>query len=217
MSEASNSAASKATGEPTSKSSGPAGTSQAAAAYAEAAREAGGAPAEGAGTAATGTTEAAGGLAALAEALARAQAETVELRDLYLRAKADIENTRRRGEDNVAKAHKFAIEGFAESLLPVKDSLEMALKTDAPSLESLREGVEATLRLLSAAFGRHKLLEIDPVGQKFDPNQHQAISMVPGATLEPPVAPNHVVAVLQKGYLINDRVLRPAMVTVAQA
>jgi molecular chaperone GrpE len=217
MSEASNSAASNATGEPTSKSSGPAGTSQAAAAYAEAAREAGGAPAEGAGTAATGTTEAAGGLAALAEALARAQAETVELRDLYLRAKADIENTRRRGEDNVAKAHKFAIEGFAESLLPVKDSLEMALKTDAPSLESLREGVEATLRLLSAAFGRHKLLEIDPVGQKFDPNQHRAISMVPGATLEPPVAPNHVVAVLQKGYLINDRVLRPAMVTVAQA
>jgi molecular chaperone GrpE len=93
----------------------------------------------------------------------------------------------------------------------------MALKTDAPSLESLREGVEATLRLLSAAFGRHKLLEIDPVGQKFDPNQHQAISMVPGATREPPVAPNHVVAVLQKGYLINDRVLRPAMVTVAQA
>jgi molecular chaperone GrpE len=194
---------------------GPAAATQAAAAYAEMARETEGATQPG------GAAEMPAGegtdLKTLAEALARAQAEVAELRDLYLRAKADIENTRRRGEESVAKAHKFAIEGFAESLLPVKDSLEMALKSEAPSLETLREGVDATLRLLSAAFARHKLLEIDPVGQKFDPNQHQAISMVPGSSLTPPVPAQHVVAVLQKGYLINERVLRPAMVTVAQA
>ena len=189
-----------------------ASTSQAAAAYAEAAREAGATPAG-----VTPGGEGVDSLATLAEALSRAQAELSELRDLYLRAKADVENTRRRGEENVAKAHKFAIEGFAESLLPVKDSLEMALKADAPSTETLREGVDATLRLLSAAFARNKLIEIDPVGQKFDPNQHQAISMLPGASVNPPVPANHVVSVLQKGYLINDRVLRPALVTVAQA
>jgi molecular chaperone GrpE len=191
-----------------------AASATAAAAYAEAAGEA---ATVAAGVEASAAPDSAQGLAALAEALSRAQAEVSELRDLYLRAKADIENTRRRGEENVAKAHKFAIEGFAESLVPVKDSLEMALKSEAPTTESLREGVDATLRLLAAAFARHKMIEIDPVGQRFDPNQHQAISMVPGASLNPPVPANHVVAVLQKGYLISDRVLRPAMVTVAQA
>jgi molecular chaperone GrpE len=149
--------------------------------------------------------------------LARAQAEAIEFRDLYLRAKAEVENVRRRGQDDVAKAHKYAIENFAESLLPVRDSLEMALQAPAATPDSLREGVDATLRLLVSAFGKHKLVEIDPVGQKFDPKQHQAISMVPGSGLQPPVAANHVVNVLQKGYMINDRVLRPAMVTVAQA
>jgi molecular chaperone GrpE len=93
----------------------------------------------------------------------------------------------------------------------------MALRSESATPETFREGVEATLRLLSAAFSRHKLIEIDPVGQKFDPNQHQAISMVPGSSLTPPVPAQHVVAVLQKGYLINERVLRPAMVTVAQS
>lgn len=150
------------------------------------------------------------------EALARAQAEAIEFRDLYLRAKADSENIRRRGQEDVAKAHKFAIEGFAESLLPVRDSLEMALANAAASPESLKEGVDATLRLLASAFERARVTELNPVGQKFDPNRHQAISMVPVASTNPPVAANHVVAVLQKGYLINDRVLRPAMVTVAQ-
>ncbi len=149
--------------------------------------------------------------------LARAQAEAIEFRDLYLRAKAEVDNVRRRGQDDVAKAHKYAIESFAESLLPVRDSLEMALQAPSTSPESLREGVDATLRLLVTAFAKHKLIEIDPVGQKFDPKQHQAISMVPAAGLQPPVAVNHVVNVLQKGYMINDRVLRPAMVTVAQA
>lgn len=150
------------------------------------------------------------------EALERAQAEAREFRDLYLRAKADVENVRKRGQEDVAKAHKFAIEGFAESLLPVRDSLEMALANPAVSPESLKEGVDATLRLLTTAFERARVTEINPVGQKFDPNRHQAISMVPVAAAQPPVASNHVVAVLQKGYLINDRVLRPAMVTVAQ-
>jgi molecular chaperone GrpE len=148
--------------------------------------------------------------------LARVQAEAIEFRDLFLRAKAEAENIRRRGQEDVAKAHKFAIEGFAESLLPVRDSLEMALANAAASPDSLKEGVDATLRLLISAFERARVSEINPVGQKFDPNRHQAISMVPVASTNPPVAANHVVAVLQKGYLISDRVLRPAMVTVAQ-
>ena len=148
--------------------------------------------------------------------LAAALAEAAEFKDQYLRAVAEMENVRRRAQDDVSKAHKFAIEAFAEALLPVKDSLELALKTDSPNVESLREGVDATLRLLASAFEKNRLVEIDPVGQKFDPNLHQAISMVPGAAASPPVPANHVVSVLQKGYLINDRVLRPALVTVAQ-
>ncbi len=143
--------------------------------------------------------------------LLEAQAKAAEYMDMALRSRADVENLRKRAQADVAAAHKFAIEGFAESLLPVRDSLEMALKVDSPSIDSLREGVEATLRLMSVAFERHKLLAIDPVGEKFDPNRHQAISMVPA----PDVPANHVVAVLQKGFLINDRVLRPAMVAVS--
>jgi molecular chaperone GrpE len=150
------------------------------------------------------------------ERLAAALAEAAEFRDQFLRAKAETENVRRRAQDDVAKAHKFAIEGFAEALLPVKDSLELALKTETPNVETLREGVDATLRLLASAFEKNRLLELDPAGQKFDPNLHQAISMVPGSSVTPPVPANHVVSVLQKGYTINDRVLRPALVTVAQ-
>jgi molecular chaperone GrpE len=150
------------------------------------------------------------------ERLAEALAEAAEFRDQFLRARAETENVRRRAQDDVAKAHKFAIEAFAEALLPVKDSLELALKTETPNVESMREGVDATLRLLASSFEKNRLLEIDPVGQKFDPNLHQAISMVPGASVTPPVPANHVVSVLQKGYTINDRVLRPALVTVAQ-
>lgn len=152
-----------------------------------------------------------------ADRLAELEAQCAELKDQYLRAVAETENIRRRSQDEVAKAHKYGIESFAEALLPVRDSLELALKVDAPSIENLREGVEATLRLMAAVFEKNRLLEIDPAGQKFDPNLHQAISMVPGASANPPVAANLVVAVLQKGYLINDRVLRPALVTVARA
>jgi len=153
---------------------------------------------------------------ATAARLAAAEAKATEQYDLYVRAVAEMENVRRRAQDDVSKAHKYAIESFAESLLPVRDSLEMALKTDKVTVESMREGVEATLRLFASVFEKNKLIAIDPVGQKFDPNHHQAISMVPGNSVSPPVAANHVVTVLQKGYLINDRVLRPALVTVAQ-
>ncbi len=128
-----------------------------------------------------------------------------------------MENVRRRAAEDVSKAHKFSIESFAESLIPVKDSLEMALKVETPTVESLQEGVEATLRQLSGSFEKNQLVEIDPMGQKFDPNLHQAISMVPQSACNPPVEPNHVASVLQKGYLINDRILRPALVTVAEA
>jgi molecular chaperone GrpE len=142
--------------------------------------------------------------------LVDAEARAAEYMDMALRARAELDNQRKRAQIEVAAAHKYAIEHFAESMLPVRDGLEMALKADVQTVESLREGVEATLRLLSSAFERHKLLVIDPVGEKFDPNRHQAISMVPAGE----VPPNHVVSVLQKGYLINDRVLRPALVTV---
>lgn len=152
----------------------------------------------------------------LEKQLADASAKAAENFELYVRARAEMDNIRRRAQEDVAKAHKYGIESFAESLLPVKDSLEMALKSDAPSIDTLRDGVEATLRLLGTVFERNKLLEIDPAGQKFDPNLHQAISMVPGSAATPPVPANHVVNVLQRGYLINDRVLRPALVTVSQ-
>lgn len=146
----------------------------------------------------------------LEQRLLEAETRAAEYHEMALRARAEMENLRKRGQLDVAAAHKYANEGFAESLLPVRDGLEMALKVETPTVDNLREGVEATLRLLSAAFERHKLLAIDPVGEKFDPNRHQAISMVPAAD----VPANHVVSVLQKGYLINDRVLRPALVTV---
>jgi molecular chaperone GrpE len=134
--------------------------------------------------------------------------------DLFLRARAETDNVRRRAQEDVAKAHKFAVESFAESLVPVVDSLEKALESTAASPAAMREGVELTLKQLKAAFEKGNLREINPVGEKFDPHRHQAISMVPAPE---GFAPNHVVNVLQKGWLIADRVLRPALVTVAQA
>jgi molecular chaperone GrpE len=151
---------------------------------------------------------------------AETEAVRVQLRaaqEQVLRGLADLENLRKRTANEVASAHKYAVESFAESLVPVLDSLELSLKVDKASVDSLREGAEATLRLLQTAFARHRLVTIEPVGERFDPNRHQAISMVPGTSVDPPVSPNHVVAVLQKGYLIHDRVIRPALVTVAQA
>jgi molecular chaperone GrpE len=150
-------------------------------------------------------------IAELRAQLQAAQAKADEHYDLLLRTRADAENVRRRAQEDVSKAHKFGIESFAESLVPVKDSLEAALAQQDQTAEALRTGVEATLKQLSAAFERNRLMEIAPeVGTKFDPHQHQAISSVPS---EQPA--NTVVQTLQKGYLIADRVLRPALVTVS--
>lgn len=156
------------------------------------------------------------GIEALEAELAEAQAKAAATHEQLLRALADNENLRRRTQEEILKARKFAIEAFAESLLPVIDSLELALKVEAPTVEAIREGVEATLRLMVSAFEKNQLVGIDPAGQKFDPNHHQAISMVPAESTDPPLPANHVATVLQKGYLINDRVLRPALVTVVQ-
>jgi molecular chaperone GrpE len=154
-----------------------------------------------------------------ADALAAATAEIAELRvknaelaDQYLRAQADVQNARRRADEEITKGRKFAIEAFAESLLPVMDSLEAGLGHKDATSEQIREGAEATLRQLKGALERNKVIEIAPAaGSKFDPHQHQAISVVPVEGQEP----NTIVSVLQKGYTIADRVLRPALVTVS--
>jgi molecular chaperone GrpE len=156
-----------------------------------------------------------GEAASVEQQLAELQARHTEVSDAYLRAKAEAENIRRRAEEEISKARKFAIESFAESMLPVRDSLEAALATQAAKpdtpMETVLEGVTNTLRQLASALERNKVLEINPAaGVKFDPTVHQAISMVPADQ-----DANTVVSVLQKGYAITDRVLRPALVTVA--
>jgi len=148
---------------------------------------------------------------ALAQELATLKAQNADLADQFLRAKAEAENARRRAEEEVSKVRKFAVEGFAESLLAVADSLEAGLAVKDATPEQIREGADATLKQLLGALARHKVLPIAPAaGDKFDPHQHQAISMVPAEQ-----EANTVVTVLQKGYLIAERVLRPALVTVA--
>ncbi|MDH0092331.1 nucleotide exchange factor GrpE [Achromobacter mucicolens] len=140
-----------------------------------------------------------------------AQATVNEQHDQLLRVHAEAENVRRRAQEEVSKARKFGIESFAESLVPVKDSLEAALAQPDQTVETLREGVEVTLKQLAAAFERNLLKEIAPAqGDKFDPHQHQAISSIPN---EQPA--NTVVQLLQKGYVIADRTLRPALVVVS--
>jgi molecular chaperone GrpE len=147
----------------------------------------------------------------LLELLQKAEAEVADLKDAWLRARADLENARRQAALDVTKAHKFAIEKFAADLVPVADSLQQALAVENATPEQLRAGVELTLRQLQAAFGRAQLGEVDPAGEKFDPHLHQAMQMVES---EQPA--NTVVQVFQKGYVLNDRVLRPALVTVAK-
>ena len=146
----------------------------------------------------------------LEDMIRQAELKAEEHHDAWLRAKAETENVRRRAQEDIAKASKFAIERFAGELLAVKDSLEAGLAADNPSVESLKSGTELTLKQLVAAFEKSGLKEINPVGEKFDPNFHQAISMIDAEQ-----EANTVVNVLQKGYLIADRVLRPALVTVA--
>jgi molecular chaperone GrpE len=148
----------------------------------------------------------------LEELLQKAEAAVQEHRDAFLRAKAETENVRKRAQADVAAAHKYAVENFATEVVAVKDSLEAALATENASAENFKSGVELTLKQLKAAFDKFNVAEENPVNQKFDPYRHQAISMV-----ESDAEPNTVVTVLQKGYKLNDRVIRPALVTVAKS
>ncbi|MGH8717731.1 MAG: nucleotide exchange factor GrpE [Burkholderiales bacterium] len=147
----------------------------------------------------------------LEESLKKAEAAAKENYDAWLRAKAETDNARKRAQTDVASAHKYAIENFASELLAVKDALEAALNTENRSLESVTSGVELTLKQLTSVFQKFNLNEINPAGEKFDPHQHQAINM-----LETDQPPNTVVNVLQKGYSLHDRVIRPALVTVSR-
>ncbi len=143
--------------------------------------------------------------------LQKAEAAAQEHRDAWLRAKADADNIRKRAQSDLASAHKYALENFAAELVPVRDSLEAALAAGNATPESLRSGVDLTLKQLTAAFEKFSIREINPLGEKFDPHKHQSINMV-----ESEAEPNSVVAVLQKGYSLNDRILRPALVSIAK-
>jgi molecular chaperone GrpE len=148
----------------------------------------------------------------LAEALRLAEQQAAEHHDAWLRAKADAENIRRRAQEDVAKASKFAAEKFATAMLAVKDSLEAALANADASAATMKDGVELTLKQLEQAFAGAGVTEVNPLGEKFDPHRHQAISQV-----EDDGEANRVVTVLQKGYLLHDRVLRAALVVVSKA
>jgi molecular chaperone GrpE len=147
----------------------------------------------------------------LEELLKTAELQAAEHHDAWLRAKAETENMRRRAAEDVDKARKFAVENFASELLAVKDSLEAALAAESPSVDTLKDGVELTLKQLTAAFTKFNLNDIAPLGEKFDPHQHQAIQVI-----ESDQPANTVVTVLQKGYRLNERTLRPALVMVAK-
>ena len=143
--------------------------------------------------------------------IAELEAALEEAKASVLYIKADGENIRRRAMDDIDKARKFALEKFSNELLAVKDSLDAALLIEATDVQSYKDGVELTAKQLASVFDKFNIAEINPVGEKFDPNQHQAISM-----LENSGEPNTVTSVLQKGYTLNDRVLRPALVMVAK-
>ncbi len=151
-------------------------------------------------------------LPSLAEQLRQAELKAAEHHDAWLRAMAETENVRRRAQDDIAKASKFAADKFAQAMLPVKDSLEAALATENATLETLKQGVELTLKQLVSAFQSANVPEESPLGEKLDPNKHQAISAI-----EADGEPNTVINVLQKGYLLNERVMRPALVVVSKA
>ena len=146
---------------------------------------------------------------ALQEAIAKADAN----RDMHMRSLAELENVKRRAQKDVEHAHKFALEKFSIDLLTVKDSLELGLSVEDADVEKIREGTQLTLKMLTQVLDKFSIVELDPVGETFDPNHHQAMTMQP--TSEHP--PNTVISVMQKGYLLNDRLLRPAMVIVSKA
>ncbi|MBR5458300.1 MAG: nucleotide exchange factor GrpE [Burkholderiaceae bacterium] len=147
------------------------------------------------------------------EQLAAAQAQVATLQDSYLRAMAEMEKSRRRADEAVERAHKFAVEKFAKNMLPVIDSLEKALEIAGDEKNPMIEGVEATYRQLVKAMEMSGMVEINPVGEKFDPTKHQAITMVPAMEGQ---ESGHVAQVFQRGWLINERVLRAALVSVVQ-
>lgn len=148
----------------------------------------------------------------LEEQLRAAEQKAQEHLESWLRAKAETENLRKRAQADIAGAHKYAVENLAQALLPVRDSLEAALTIENVTLESLKSGVELTLKQLNAVFEKLNLREINPLNEKFDPHRHQAMTMV-----AQPGEPNQVVSVMQKGYLLHERVIRPALVTVSRA
>jgi molecular chaperone GrpE len=155
-------------------------------------------------------------LESLTQALAAAQEKTQENWDRFIRTQAELENLKRRAEKDVQNAHKFAIEKFARELLSVADSLELGLgveSSDNPEVAKLREGMELTLKQLQAGFEKFQLVAVNPEGEKFNPELHQAMAMQP----TPDAEANTVLKVYQKGYLLSERLLRPAMVVVAQA
>ncbi len=160
----------------------------------------------------TDAAEIAEAIPSLEDMLKRAELQAQEHHDAWLRAKAEADNVRKRAQADIANAHKYALEGFSSALVPVKDSLEAALNTENITIESLREGVELTLKQLNACFDKSGIKEINPAGEKFDPHRHQAMTAV-----ESDQAPNTVLHVFQKGYMLNDRILRPALVTVSKA
>jgi len=145
------------------------------------------------------------------ESLQAAERKAQEHYDAWMYAKAETENMRRRAAEDVSKAQKFAVERFSNEMLAVKDSLEAGLAVETASVESFKSGMELTLKQLSSVFDKFHITEINPVGEKLDPHKHQAISMVPNE-----LPANTVVSVMQKGYALNDRVLRPALVLVSQ-
>jgi molecular chaperone GrpE len=143
--------------------------------------------------------------------LEKAKTEAAQMKDAWLRARADVENVRKQAANDLARAHKYANERFAGDLLAVRDALESTLAAKDAAPDALRDGVELTLKQLVAAFEKAQIVEIDPAGQRFDPHQHMAMT-----TVDTPEAPNTVVQVFQKGYRLQDRVLRPALVSVAK-
>lgn len=147
----------------------------------------------------------------LEEQLRLAEQKSQERHESWLRAVAETENLRKRAQADIASAHKYAVDSLAEALLPIRDSLEAALAIENVTLESLKSGVELTLKQVNAVFEKANLKEINPVNEKFDPHRHQAMTMVARAG-----EPNQVVHVMQKGYLLHDRVIRPALVTVSK-
>lgn len=169
-------------------------------------------PPESASSAEAATQTAPDSMPSLEESLKAAELQAAEHHDAWLRAKAETENVRRRAQEDIAKAGKFAVERFAGELVAVKDSLEAALSNENQSAEALKSGVELTLKQLVSAFEKSNLNEISPLGQKFDPHKHQAISQV-----EADGEPNTVINVLQKGYVLHERVIRPALVVVSKA